>query len=110
MNCIQSALMSRGKQALCITRKGVWLHFVKIDSKELSLCHKLKFYNPYFFAIFGGGNLWYFKIKLFDLTEFWNKKIRAVARTQFLNLLILKLANYSKISKRASAKYIEKTS
>ena len=42
-----------------------------IDSykKELSLCHKLKCYNPNIIAP-DGVNLLYFKLRLFDLTEF----------------------------------------
>ena len=35
----------------------------KTRYKSNCVCHKLKFVNPY------GVNLWYFKLRLFDLTE-----------------------------------------
>ena len=38
--------------------------------KELSLCHKLQISNFYFFTTFMVKRHWYFKLRLFGLTEF----------------------------------------
>ena len=41
----------------------------KKHCNELRLCHKLKSLNPSIFATADNVNLWYFKLRLSDLTE-----------------------------------------
>ena len=48
------------------------ISFMKKMLKKLSLCHKLKFSIPTSLQ-HDGGNLWYFKLRLFDLTELISK-------------------------------------
>ena len=50
-----------------------YLFYINND-KEVSLCHKLQFSNPYIFLP-DCVNLWNFKLWLFDLTEFMNLNI-----------------------------------
>ena len=60
--------------------------------KKLSLCTNSDFVIPIFFLP-DGVNLWYFKLRLFDLTEFivWNIYLRVAA----LVAKILRLENHS---------------
>ena len=52
---------------------SVPFYFLTFQLKELSLFYKLKFFNLYIFAT-QRFELWYFELRLFDLTEIiaWN--------------------------------------
>jgi len=49
---------------------------IKENPKKLILCHTFKFFNHYIFATWYGEDIWYFKLRLFDLTGFtvWDIK------------------------------------
>ena len=49
------------------------IHFIK----DLSSCHKLTYLISYLY-IFDGVNLLYFKLRLFDLTEFIIRNIKDI--------------------------------
>ena len=75
-----------------------WSNFIKLMKilkwYELSICHKLKFSNPYIFVTFNISNLdfliylksWFKIIKVYNigLQRYRDKKIRVVAKIRFI--------------------------
>ena len=55
----------------------------------MNLCHKLKFSNPAISLQLDGVNLWYFKLRLFDLPGFHSLKYLRFAKIQGLENLSL---------------------
>ena len=59
-------------------RSGIKFFYTE-TVKEFSISHKPKFWYPFFLQP-DGVNLWYFKLRIFDLTEFLELKyLRSMA-------------------------------